>query len=129
MDSSQSEGLREIGGFLHYCGEYMAREFAKQFYSSKAWQDTRNAYAASRLHLCERCLAKGIYTPGEIVHHKNRITPENINNPSITLSFDNLELLCRDCHAVEHSTGGKMGYQFDKYGNIIKTGGRRHGND
>ena len=54
----------------------MAKDFAKAFYSSKAWQDCRNSYAAKRLHLCERCLARGIYRPGDIVHHVIEITPE-----------------------------------------------------
>ena len=40
--------------------------------------------------------------PGELVHHKKPITPENITDPNVTLSFDNLELVCRDCHAKEH---------------------------
>lgn len=53
-------------------------------------------------HLCERCLKQGIMKPAEIVHHKTELTPENINNPNITLSFDNLEAVCRDCHAIIH---------------------------
>lgn len=84
----------------------MARPFAKKFYSSKAWQDCRNAYAQSKHYLCEECLAKGIYRPGEIVHHMIELDPVNINNPEITLSFDNLELLCRDCHERKHQTSG-----------------------
>lgn len=80
----------------------MAREFAKGFYSSKRWQDCRNAYAAERGHLCERCLRSGLYSPGVIVHHKIELTPANINNPDITLNYNNLELLCRACHAEQH---------------------------
>jgi len=81
----------------------MAREFAKQFYSSKAWQDCRNEYAKRKYYLCENCLRRGIYRPGEIVHHIIELDPININNPEITLSFSNLQLLCRDCHAEIHS--------------------------
>lgn len=80
----------------------MSREFAKKFYSSKQWQDCRNNYAAMRGHLCENCLRRGIYRPGEIVHHKIEVRPENINNPEVTLNFDNLCLLCRECHAEQH---------------------------
>lgn len=80
----------------------MAKEFAKSFYSSKRWQDCRNGYAKSRGWLCENCLRRGIYTPGEIVHHMIEITPNNINTPEIALSWDNLELLCRQCHADKH---------------------------
>lgn len=78
------------------------KEFAKSFYKSKAWQRTRQSYAASVGYLCEECLRKGLCTPGRIVHHKIFLTPENINNPAITLSFDNLEMLCRECHAEKH---------------------------
>lgn len=83
---------------------YMAKAFAKKFYSSKAWQDCRNRYAAKRGHLCENCLRKGIYRPGEIVHHKIEIDPVTIYNPEVSLNPDNLELLCRDCHAEMHKS-------------------------
>ena len=84
----------------------MSKPFARKFYSSKAWQDCRNAYAAKRHHLCENCLRKGIYKAGEIVHHVIELDPVNINNPEIALSFDNLELLCRECHAEIHDLKG-----------------------
>ena len=84
----------------------MAKPFARKFYSSKAWQDCRNEYAKKAHHLCECCLAKGIYKPGVIVHHIEELTPLNIDNPEIALSFDNLELLCRDCHAARHELSG-----------------------
>lgn len=82
----------------------MAKAFAKQFYSSKAWQSCRNEYVKSVHHLCENCLRQGIYRPGEIVHHKIHIDPLNIEKPEVTLNFDNLELLCRECHSETHKT-------------------------
>ena len=84
----------------------MAKAFAKKFYSSKAWQDCRNEYAAYRHHLCEDCLRRGIYKPGVIVHHKIEIDPVTIEKPEIALNFDNLELLCRECHARRHELSG-----------------------
>jgi len=80
----------------------MAKAFAKQFYSSKAWQDCRNEYAKRQQHLCEECLRQGIYRPGEIVHHKIHIDPITIEKPEVALNFDNLELLCRQCHYKMH---------------------------
>lgn len=85
----------------------MARDFAQSFYNSKQWQRTRNAYKKSVGNLCERCLARGLIVPAEIVHHKVPVSPSNITDPNITLAFDNLEALCRDCHADEHSRGNK----------------------
>ena len=78
------------------------KEYAKKFYKSKRWQNCRNSYFKKCGGLCERCLKKGQIVPGEIVHHKTYITENNINNPNITLNFDNLELLCRECHKEEH---------------------------
>lgn len=79
------------------------KDFAKPFYTSKAWARCREAYAKSKRGLCERCLSDGLVNPGEIVHHKIHLTPGNINDPKITLGWDNLELVCRNCHAEIHS--------------------------
>ena len=95
------------GSSLTDVEENMAREFAKQFYSSKAWQDCREGYAKSQRYLCENCLRRGIYKPGEIVHHMIEITPDNIYKPEISMSWDNLQLLCRDCHAEQHKKRNK----------------------
>lgn len=95
----------------------MAREFAKDFYNSIQWRECRESYARSKGYLCERCMERGIYRAGEIVHHKIHLTPENINDPSITLSFDNLKLVCRDCHAVEHKPEKR--YKFDELGKLV----------
>ena len=80
----------------------MSKAFAQTFYNSKQWKTCREEYRKSKRYLCECCLSKGILTPGEIVHHINPITPENINNPNVTLNFDNLRVVCRKCHADEH---------------------------
>lgn len=94
------------------------KEYAREFYSSGAWKNTREAYAKYRHNLCEICLSKGIYTPGEIVHHKVHLTPLNINDPTVTLNWDNLQLVCRDCHARIHDRK-KRRYKIDEYGRVI----------
>lgn len=96
----------------------MAKEFAKAFYESDNWIRCRKAYAKSVGGLCESCLSKGIYTPGRIVHHKIRLTPDNINNPLISMGWGNLKLVCMDCHAQEHKGNRIARYRFDKEGNI-----------
>lgn len=96
------------------------KEYARQFYSSKAWQRTRTAYTKARRGLCEVCLSKGIVKPGEIVHHKIHLDPKNINNPSITLDWNNLQLVCRDCHAAIHELNQrKRRYKIDECGRVI----------
>lgn len=94
------------------------KEFARSFYSSKAWQRTRKAYAKSKGNLCEICLANGLYKPCEIVHHRIELTPDNINNANITLSWNNLQCVCRECHAAIHDRGQRR-YVIDDYGRVI----------
>lgn len=93
------------------------KDYAASFYKSTTWQACRNAYAKSKAGLCEVCLSRGIYTPGEIVHHKVHITPANIGDPSVTLNFANLQLVCRDCHADIHA-GRTRRYTVDNFGRI-----------
>ena len=97
---------------------YAMKEYAKRFYKSKAWQRTRAAYARSQSYLCERCRARGLIVPGEIVHHKIYLTPENIRQPEISLAFENLELLCRECHANEHEDRPERRFTVDEYGRV-----------
>lgn len=85
----------------------MASAKAKKFYSSKRWQDCRNAYATSKHFLCERCLEKGVISKGEIVHHKTYITDDNLDDPDVTLNWNNLELVCWSCHEAEHKGKNK----------------------
>lgn len=81
----------------------MHNQFASAFYRSSRWNRCRTAYRESRGGLCERCLARGLIVPGVDVHHRIRLTPENLDNPDITLNWDNLELLCEECHQQEHA--------------------------
>ena len=78
------------------------QSFAHAFYKSSAWKKCAKAYRNSKSGLCERCWKKGLITPGAEVHHKIRLTPENLNDPAVALNWDNLELLCKDCHIEEH---------------------------
>jgi len=96
----------------------MAQDYAVSFYKSVEWEKCRSAFMKSKNYICERCgrLAK-------ICHHKTYITPQNINDPDITLSWDNLESLCQDCHTREHLSGEVCaeGLAFDSYGDLIHT--------
>ncbi len=100
---------------------YADRAWARKFYGSVAWQNCRRDYAKSKAGLCERCLSRGLIVPGEEVHHKVPITPQNISDPSITLNWSNLILLCKACHDAEHS---QSRYQIDQNGELIIKGDR-----
>lgn len=96
------------------------RSIEQEFYWSREWKRCREAYKQYRSYLCERCLAKGIYSTGDIVHHKIYLTAANYRDPSISLNFDNLELLCRTCHEKEHfGTKDEPRYQIGKNGELI----------
>ena len=101
----------------------MSKQFSRQFYSSKTWQDCRNNYGAMRGWLCEDCLKRGIYKPGKEVHHIEELTPMNIHRPEIALNFDNLVLLCKECHKARHNdkTKGRR-YTIGENGEVIVNG-------
>ena len=92
------------------------KAYAEAFYSSNAWKECRTAYKKSVGGLCERCLKNGLVVAGDIVHHKVHLDLTNVTDPYVTLNFDNLELLCRECHAAEH--GSKKRYKVDVFGNV-----------
>lgn len=90
------------GNLLVTIGDIMAAEWARLFYNSPSWKKTREAYKSYRRGLCERCLENGIVRAGVEVHHIKPLTQKNINDPTITLAWDNLMLLCTQCHDEVH---------------------------
>lgn len=100
----------------------MAKAFAKSFYNSKAWKQTRKSYIASVNGLCEDCLDKGKITPGYILHHTIELTPENIKDPFIALNQNLLMYLCLVCHNKIGSDSSVLrdGLMFDDNGDVIE---------
>lgn len=104
-------------------GLIMAGTNARRLYDSNAWKETRTAYLKSAGGLCERCSANGLVVPAEVVHHKVPLTEDNATDTSVSLSFDNLQALCRKCHAEVHDdmyrerTGRR--YKVDALGHIV----------
>lgn len=89
----------------------------KDFYSSTAWKRCREGYKKKVGGLCERCLKHGRIEPAEVIHHRIHLTPENIHDPRIALSWDNLEALCWSCHETEHKGKAKR-YTVDAEGRV-----------
>ena len=79
-------------------------ERIEAFYTTRAWRKCREAFLKSKGGICEVCFSKGLIEPAVHVHHKTVITPENLDNPQITLNHDNLMALCEECHAEQHRT-------------------------
>ena len=95
----------------------MASEQAHQFYTSTEWLRCRDAYLKSVGGLCERCRARGLIVPAVIVHHKHELTADNLTDPAITLSPDNLMAVCRECHNTIHNPSRRR-YKVDAAGNV-----------
>lgn len=100
----------------------MAKEYAKKFYKSRGWQGCRSSFIAERVRrdgaMCQRCKEK----PGYIVDHIEEISPDNINNPDITLNHDNLQYLCLECHNIKTFSKAKVtrdGLSFDANGDLV----------
>lgn len=90
---------------------------AESLYHSRAWRECRNAYLKSVGGLCERCLKNGVIRAAKDVHHKIRLTAENVKDPSISLNWDNLEALCAEHHTAEH--GSPRRYTIGENGQVI----------
>ena len=81
----------------HY--EHYERDPATKRRYGRAWKRIRDSYAAAH-PLCEECLAKGVYTPTEEIHH---ILPLSQGG---THDRENLKALCKACHARIHAERG-----------------------
>lgn len=73
----------------------------QQFYVSKGWREFRFALIMERGCMCEHCGKVFADTSKLIAHHKTELTADNINDISITLNPDNIEIACVDCHNKE----------------------------
>lgn len=98
----------------------MARSIDEAFYNSKKWRKVAASYKKQQ-GLCERCRARGLFVPAEIVHHREHLTRDTMQDPRKAYGFENLEALCRDCHNKEHfeTLTASRRYHFDKDGNIV----------
>lgn len=99
----------------------MAHDYARPFYDSKAWQDCKVSFIANRIAIdggmCQVCHEQ----VGYIVHHKIEITPENINDNSVTLNHNNLLYVCHECHNKIHGVfQSSRRIVFDENGNVFE---------
>jgi len=76
----------------------------KHFYNSKAWRSLRN-YKIQINPLCEICERKGLLEPGKEIDHIVAIKDDGPR-----LSLNNLQTLCKSCHASKSSVEGKVRY-------------------
>lgn len=97
----------------------MARSVDPKFYKSSEWKKTRNAYLQA-FPLCENCLLKSPaeYNPSKYVHHIVELNADNVNDPTIALSFNNLKALCFNCHEEMHGRKVNRRYNINENGEV-----------
>lgn len=95
----------------------MAKAYAESFYNSTTWRKVSKAFMKSKYYICESC-----GRPATICHHVIHVTPNNINDPNITLNWENMRALCHDCHTKLHMSKPVCaeGLKFDSNGDIIQ---------
>jgi len=98
----------------------MARDFARRFYTSKAWRQARALALRRDMYTCCDCGGRATE-----VHHVTELTPDNINNTAIALGMDNLMSLCTACHSARTAGACDVadGYAFDAGGQVVRVGG------
>lgn len=112
--------MRGLLCYLYKAEVLAVKPWAERFYSSEAWHACRDGFMRSKGFLCERCSLPDDPVFAKIAHHKTHLTRDNINDPYLSLSWDNLEALCQDCHNKEHhKSKKKKRYSFDASGNLI----------
>lgn len=82
------------------------------FYRSREWSQLLQQIKQERLDadgniICEYCQKPIVRAYDIIGHHKTELTPENVNDYSISLNPENIALLHHRCHNYTHN---KLGY-------------------
>lgn len=95
----------------------MGRDFSHAFYKSADWQRVRDYCMKRDQWLCRDCLANGIYTPAEEVHHIIELDPVTVMKPEVALNPDNCVSLCRECHRKRHGAHPRR-YTIDELGRV-----------
>ena len=87
----------------------------ERFYTTNAWRKCRKTVLDEHGGLCQICLGKGLIVPAVHVHHIKPITPDNLDDPRITLDSSNMMALCEQCHHEQHST---KRWRCDAFGRV-----------
>lgn len=84
------------------------------FYKSKEWLALMDVIRASRLNndgqvICSYCRKPIVKRYDMIGHHKEHLTEENVNDATVSLNTDNIELVHHRCHNFIHNKGLQFG--------------------
>lgn len=78
----------------------------KAFYDSKEWKELRLQLIAERTPRCQRCGNVIVDEKKIIGHHQVELDVTNVNDRSISLNKELIDLICFDCHNKEHKRFG-----------------------
>jgi hypothetical protein len=83
----------------------MALDPIHAFYCRKAYLDLAQSCKIKSGGVCAKC--GGIFDIDALrPHHKIELTLDNVDDPTIALNPDNIEVLCHDCHNAAHNRFG-----------------------
>lgn len=85
-----------------------------EFYNSAEWKKLRNQKFFDADGLCELCREKGIIRQGKEVHHKIPIEEDW----SKRFDYENLILLCPDCHNSQHERNSPFQKFLNDWNNL-----------
>lgn len=88
-----------------------SRDKRTAFYKSKKWRDLLTMIKMERtnslgLNSCEKCGKPMVGRKSAIGHHVIELTEENVDDVTISLNQDNVELVCHQCHNDIHNRFG-----------------------
>lgn len=78
------------------------RNLRQKAYQNTKWRKMRDTYMHEH-PLCEECLKQGKVTPAEDIHHKRSPFQKGEVNWNLLLDYNNLEAVCKTCHATIHN--------------------------
>lgn len=90
----------------------MARySILQSFYASEQWQIFRMIIISERGLKCEYCGEEVIRAGDLTLHHIIELTPENVNDVTISLNPENIMVVHHDCHNRIHN---RFGYKPER---------------
>lgn len=78
------------------------RKMRFEAYNTTVWRKLRLAYMKEH-PVCEECLKNGKVTAADSIHHVKSPFTGNTVNWTLFLDPENLEAICRECHARVHA--------------------------
>ena len=90
-----------------------------QFYCSKPWRDLSYNLKIKVDGKCARCGETLVDFSKLIGHHTVELTEDNVDDPSISLNPELIEVICDKCHNKEHRRFGNKQHVYIVWGSPL----------